>query len=230
VPSPFPGMDPYLERPSLWPQFHHHLVASLYHLLLPGLVDRYRARISTRKYTSELVLFTSIQREEHDEEYLEIRSRATGKLVVLMEVVSLANRTTTAGRTAYLETRKQAQREGAGTAEFDLITQGRPMLDFDRSGLPAHDGTITVTRGTTPDRFEIYAASVRKRLPKFRLPLAADDRDTVVDLQLAFLRAYEQGRFENAIDYSAPLHADVKVTDDDRAWIAEQVQSHKSQT
>jgi hypothetical protein len=223
-------MDPYIEQPAVWPEFQHHLLASLYHLLLPGLVDRYRARIASRKYTSELVLFTSIQREEHEEEYLEIRSRATGKLVVLMEVVSLANRTTAAGRTAYLGNRKQAQLEGASTAEFDLITQGKPMLDFDRSGLPTHDGTITVTRGATPDRFEIYAASVRKRLPKFRLPLAADDRDTVVDLQLAFLRAYEQGRFESQLDYTAPLPVDVKLTDDDRAWVAEQVQAHKPQS
>lgn len=229
MPSPFPGMDPYLEQPAVWPEFQHHLLASLYHLLLPGLVDRYRARIASRKYTSELVLFTSIQREEHEEEYLEIRSRATGKLVVLMEVVSLANRTTAAGRTAYLQNRKHAQLEGASTAEFDLITQGKPLLDFDRGGLPAHDGTITVTRGATPERFEIYAASVRKRLPKFRLPLAADDRDTVVDLQLAFLRAFEQGRLETRLDYTAPLPVDVKLTDDDRAWIAEQVQSHKPQ-
>src|SRR5215210_7037545 len=116
-------MDPYLEQPAVWPEFQHHLLASLYHLLLPGLVDRYRARIATRRYTSELVLFTSIQRETHDEEYLEIRSRATNKLVVLLDVVSLANRTTTAGRATYLNTRKMAQLEGAGTAEFDLLTQ-----------------------------------------------------------------------------------------------------------
>jgi hypothetical protein len=229
VPSPFPGLDPYLEHPAAWPEFRHQLLASLYHLLLPGLVDRYRARIATRKFTSELVLFTSIQREEHEEEYLEIRSRATGKAVVLIDVVSLANRMTAAGRSAYLATRKQAQQEGAGTAEFDLVTQGKPLLDFDRSGLPPHDGTITITRGATPDRFEIYAASVRKRLPKFRLPLAADDRDTVVDLQVAYLRAFEQGRFDTRLDYTATLHPDMKMTDADRAWIAEQIQSQKPQ-
>lgn len=227
--SPFPGLDPYLEHPAVWPEFRHHMLASLYHILLPGLVDRYRARIATRKYSSELVLFTSIQREEHEEEFLEIRSRASGKLVVLMEVVSLANRTTAAGRSAYLATRKQAQLEGASTAEFDLVTQGKPLLDFDRSGLPTHDGTITVTRGVSPDRYEIYAASIRKRLPKFRLPLAADDRDTVVDLQLAYLRAFDQGRLESRVDYGAALHPDVKLSDDDRSWAAEQIQIQQPQ-
>ena len=43
MPSPFPGMDPYLEHPKLWPAFQHHLLACLYQNLLPGLVDRYRA-------------------------------------------------------------------------------------------------------------------------------------------------------------------------------------------
>ena len=48
MPSPFPGMDPYLEDEVLWPAFHHQLVLCLYQILTPGLVDRYRARIANR--------------------------------------------------------------------------------------------------------------------------------------------------------------------------------------
>jgi hypothetical protein len=48
MPSPFPGMDPYLEDEALWPVFHHQLVTCLYQILLPGLVDRYRARVNQR--------------------------------------------------------------------------------------------------------------------------------------------------------------------------------------
>ena len=36
MPSPFPGMDPYLEGEKHWPAFQHHLVACLYQTLLPG--------------------------------------------------------------------------------------------------------------------------------------------------------------------------------------------------
>ncbi len=46
MPCPFPGMDPYLEDEKLWPAFQHQLVSCLYQILLPGLVDRYRARIN----------------------------------------------------------------------------------------------------------------------------------------------------------------------------------------
>lgn len=222
MPSPFPGMDPYLEHPSVWPAFHRHMVAAIYQMLLPGLVDRYRARVSPRTYTSEVVLFTSVTKESHAEEYIEIRSRTDSRLVTLVEVVSIGNRTTAAGRSCYLSTRAIAQAERAGVVEIDLLTQGRPPVDLDRTGLPPYDHTVCVTRGGTPDRHEIYACGVRKRLPKFKLPLAADDRDTVLDLQLAFARAYETGRFDKQVDYTRPLPADVKLRDDDRAWVAEQ--------
>ena len=106
MPSPFPGMDPYLETAALWPAFHHQFAADLYKLLLPGLVDRYRARVGQRHYVTEQALFTSVIREEHHEDYVEIRQRSDGRLVTLLDVVSPANRISTQGRQAYLDTRK----------------------------------------------------------------------------------------------------------------------------
>src|SRR5207244_2162647 len=78
--SPFPGMDPFLEEEPLWPTFHHQLVTCLYQILIPGLVDRYRARVGQRHYTTEQPLFTSVLREEHHEEYIEVRQRSDGRL------------------------------------------------------------------------------------------------------------------------------------------------------
>jgi len=218
-------MDPFVERADLWPTFRRHLVAGLYQMLLPGLVDRYRARVGLRRYTSSFILFTTVEKQDYEEEYIEIRSRTDGKLITLLDVTSPAVRTTTAGRAAYLDIRKATVAEKAGYVELDLVTQGKPTLDFDRSGLPMHDHTITVTRGHSSDRYEIYTAGVRKRLPKFKLPLAADDRDTVVDLQLAVSRAYEQGNFDRLIDYAAPLPPDVRLTTEDRDWVLAQVAS-----
>lgn len=221
MPSPFPGMDPFLEHPAVWPSFHRHMVAAVYQMLLPGLVDRYRARVVPRTYTSELVLFTSVTKEKHAEEFIEIRSRTDGRLVTLVEVVSVGNRTTTAGKAAYLATRTAAQADRAGVVEIDLLTQGRPPLELDRTALPPFDHTVCVTRGRTPDRHEIYASGLRKRLPKIKLPLSPDDRDTVLDLQMAVVRAYDTGRFETQLDYTKPLPGDVKLRDEDRIWAAE---------
>src|SRR5438445_8122164 len=205
MPSPFPGMDPYLEDASLWPMFHHQLVTSLYQILLPGLVDRYRARIAQRHYATEQPLFTSIMREEHHEEYIEIRQRSDARLVTLVDVVSPANKMTDGGRQAYLEKRREGKSTGASLVEIDLVIQGQPMLDYSREGLPDWDYAVTVTRATQPERFEIYTATLQKRLPRFRMPLAADDRDTVLDLQAAFTRCYDQGGFASRIDYPKDL-------------------------
>lgn len=225
MPSPFPGMDPYLEGHDVWPAFHHQLVTCLYQILLPGLVDRYRARVGYRRYTTEQALFTSIIREEHQEEYIEIRQRNEGRLITLLDVVSPANRTTAAGRQAYLDKRREGKQSGANLVEIDLIVQGQPMLDYSRENMPEWDFAVTVTRSAQPERYEVYTATIQKRLPRFRMPLAGDDRDTVVDLQVAFSRSYDQGGFAQKIDYQRDPAAPLE--DEDRQWLDDLLKHHK---
>ena len=45
MPSPFPGMDPYLEHPSLWPDVHTALINEIRYVLTPLLSPRYTARL-----------------------------------------------------------------------------------------------------------------------------------------------------------------------------------------
>jgi hypothetical protein len=189
-------MDPYLEDPALWPEFHHHLVAALCESLLPGLADHYQALIGQRHYAT-----ASPVCEDHRGDIVEIRQRNDGTLVTLLDVVSPANRTTAAGRQAYLEQRRQAKEGGASLVEIDLVLQGQPMLDYSREGLPDWDYAVTVSRSNSPERYEIYTATLQKRLPRFRLPLAVKDRDIVLDLQAAFTGAYDKGSYRERIDY-----------------------------
>lgn len=223
MPSPFPGMDPYLEVAPWWPEFHQQLVAAIYQVLVPGLVDRYRARVGARKYMTEFVLFTSVTREEQCEPAVEIRHRGDGRLITLVEVVSPTNKTNADGRVAYLVTRAEALRQGANVVEVDLVLDGKPTLDYSTDGLPDWDYAVTVTRAAQPARHEIYTATIRKALPRFRLPLAPDHRDTLVDLQAAFTRAYDQGRFGERIDYTNDPA--VPLADDDRSWLRELLKS-----
>ncbi len=217
MPSPFPGMDPFLEDEKLWPTFHHHFVASLFQILLPNLIDRYRARVGHRAYATEMALFTSVIRDEHQEEFIEIRQRSDNRLVTLVDVVSPTNKLTPPGRAAYLQRRADARAHGSSIVEIDLVLQGQPMLEYSREGLPEWDYAITVTRSTQPDRFEIYTSTLQKRLPRFKLPLANDDRDTVVDLQAAFARSYDQAGFAATIDYQQAPPA--VQNDEDRRWL-----------
>lgn len=52
MPSPFPGMDPYLEDPTLWPDVHLRLINLIGESLLPGLRPAYFAQFEERVYVT----------------------------------------------------------------------------------------------------------------------------------------------------------------------------------
>ena len=226
MPSPFPGMDPYLEDERLWFSFQHHLVRCLSEIVRQGLVDRYRARVCQRIYLVEQIMFTSILREEHCEEFIEIRQRSDDRLITVIDIVSPTNKVTAQGRSAYLDKRREARSQNANIVEIDLVLQGKPMLDYSRETLPDGDYVISVTRNIQPDRFEIYTSTLQKRLPRFRMPLASDERDMVFDLHSAFTRCYDQGGFAERIDYRTDPRTHLE--EDDRLWLRELLAQHRS--
>ena len=74
MPTPFPGMDPYLERRGIWQQVHTDLIVSIRRFLTPLLRPRYHVGIEERTYLAVLppdeqgtgipdVLITSPQRD-----------------------------------------------------------------------------------------------------------------------------------------------------------------------
>lgn len=50
MPSPFPGMDPYLEEPGRWPDVHQGLITYIRDALQPLVRPRYHARMGERVY------------------------------------------------------------------------------------------------------------------------------------------------------------------------------------
>ena len=50
MPGPLPGMDPYLENPSLWPDAHQSLITYMRDSLQPRIRPHYQARIGERVY------------------------------------------------------------------------------------------------------------------------------------------------------------------------------------
>ncbi len=50
MPSPFPGMDPYLEHPEIWPGVHLLLIAALAESLSPQLRPKYSVSVEVRMY------------------------------------------------------------------------------------------------------------------------------------------------------------------------------------
>ncbi len=54
MPSPFPGMDPYLEHPWIWPGLHNRLIVAIADEISAQLSHRYYVDIEQRVYVGEL--------------------------------------------------------------------------------------------------------------------------------------------------------------------------------
>jgi len=54
MPSPFPGMNPYLEKPTVWHDFHQAFIAVIRNALTPQVRPEYIARIEDHIYVHEL--------------------------------------------------------------------------------------------------------------------------------------------------------------------------------
>src|SRR5262249_14236581 len=174
--SPFPGMDPYLEAPGVWPLFHHQMIVGLAEVLQPSLGERYRLQFGTRVYTTEMPLFTSVVREEHHESFADVRQRSNNRLLTLGNLFTPPNANTSEGRTESLSRRDAARKQGANLVELDLVLQGRSCLDLSTEGLPEFDYAVSVCRATRPDRYELYTTTVQKKLPRIRVTQASDHR------------------------------------------------------
>ncbi len=48
--SPFPGMNPYLEHPELFPGVHNSLISEIAKILTPQLRPKYRVAVEVRMY------------------------------------------------------------------------------------------------------------------------------------------------------------------------------------
>ncbi|MDZ8184709.1 MAG: DUF4058 family protein [Nostoc sp. ChiSLP02] len=53
MPSPFPGMNPYLELPALWHEFHNRLIVAISDALTPYLQPKYYVAVETRTYLDD---------------------------------------------------------------------------------------------------------------------------------------------------------------------------------
>ena len=54
MPSPFPGMNPYLEQADVWPDFHHTFLTYVREALATQVTPRYFVRIEEQVYLHEL--------------------------------------------------------------------------------------------------------------------------------------------------------------------------------
>lgn len=123
MPSPFPGMDPYLESPDLWPDVHARLIAVIGGQLTPKLRPRYVARVELRTFmydplnpAGELYVIPDARIVERDVRPAEAPDDpgsggvATARLAVAEPIDVTALMTGSSARERFLEIRDAANR------------------------------------------------------------------------------------------------------------------------
>lgn len=154
----FPGMDPYLEHPDLWPGVHSRLVVYIADQLQPMLGSRYLAAVEERVYLEgadrEIIPDVWLKRQslssggtalaeapangcevliapdlEIHESYIAILDRATNqRIVTVIEVVSPSNKHPGPGRESYLSKQHEVRHSDAHLVEIDLLRDGPSVV------------------------------------------------------------------------------------------------------
>jgi len=201
-------MDPYLETPALWSDFHASFITYWSDALLTYLPDNYEARINERV---NLVKVSSDRRqlfepdvvieEETHERHIEILHRPDRTLVAVLELLSPANKEEP-GRTLYLGKRNALIPHPVHLVELDLLLKGQRLpLEQD---LPPGDYYALISRWDRRPDCQVYHWTMQQSLPPIPIPLLPPDPDVWIDLGAVFRTTYERGRYGRSIDYSAP--------------------------
>jgi hypothetical protein len=103
--------------------------------------------------------------------------------------------------------------------EVDLLRAGQSVLSVEARRIPRSHRTpyrVVVRRGSLPLQAEVSAVPLRERLPAIRIPLRETDADVPLDLQPLLDRRYDNGGYQNDLDYQA--EPDPALEADDAAW------------
>ena len=218
MPSPFPGMDPYLERH--WLDVHARLVTyaadALNGVLPPDLIARTEERLVV-----ESIDPSHLETEERATGYISILETCGEKPVTIVELLNAGDELPGPSREQYRRRRDELMRTKVNLVEIELTRHGpwRELLAPFVAPPQAHTAYRAIVRRFHPvKRVELYPISLRVRLPVIPVPLRATDRDVTLDLQRLIEQVYDNGRYDRT-DYtrgcSPPLDRE------DAAWAEE---------
>jgi hypothetical protein len=87
--------------------------------------------------------------------------------------------------------------------EIDLLRGGQRLPT--REPLAPADFYAFLCRTERLPQVEVYAWTLRDRLPVVPVPLSGDDPDVPLDLQAAFTTTYDRAGYDYALDYRRPV-------------------------
>jgi hypothetical protein len=157
--------------------------------------------------------------------FLEIRDAARGhRVVTVIEIASPSNKRPGPDRRAYEAKQQEILESDANLIEIDLLREGRRLLPYPELDEAIHalrcDYLVILNRaarraGTWMD-YTLYPVIIRELLPCIPVPLAGEDPDVPLDVQVALHEAYRTGPYLRAVDYTVPPQP--PLSGKDEAW------------
>jgi len=218
MPSPFPGMNPYLEQDDAWHDFHKRFIPAAATLLASLVRANYIVKIAERaqpKQRSGENRFRgcpAVAIEEVHESCVEIRDREDRKLVCIIELLSPSNKKRGEDPEQYLTKRRQLIASGVHLVELDLL-RGGPRMPLEEA--PQSDYLVMVSRAEERPRVGIWPVQLRETLPRVPVPLRSPHPDAWLDLQGLIHRIHDEAGYGDYI-YGGEPRPPLSV--DDAAW------------
>jgi hypothetical protein len=183
MPSPFPGMDPFLEHPEIFPDLHDRLNTHLSEVLQAGLPPPYYAVIGRRTWIE-------VSHDERREPFLEVyvRQGSDKRLVTSIEILSLTNKTPGEhGRELYLRKQREILGGKVHLVEIDLLRGGEHSTAVPcqrvRAEVGPFDYHVCMHHFDNLEDYFIYPIQLHERLPQIAIPLLPGDPAVTIDLQ-----------------------------------------------
>jgi hypothetical protein len=255
MPSPFPGMDPYLES-DLWTSFHAGLAGEIAKQLNPRLRPRYFALVHKRSVIDDPDdVELSVGGRYPDVAVLEARAAKSRKSRAAcaapyqmatiipsrvphfwVEIRDAKNRRLVTA----IEILSPVNKRGSGRRKYlrkrrKILRSTAHLVEIDllRKGrrvpmeepLSAADYYVIVCHAEKRPVCDVWPISLTEPLPPFAVPLLKGDADVVLDLQEAFVQTYDSFSLDLAVDYKQP--PDIPLPRELAAWLKERLRAPK---
>jgi len=140
------------------------------------------------------------------------------RITFVIEVLSPSNkRRNGTGRHEYLTKREEFLSSPTHLVELDLLRGGLRLPVV--GSLPPGDFYAIISRVKRRPRCEVYAWTLRDKLPSIPVPLKLGDADAVVPLQEVFGTVYQRSRYDLSVKYDAAL--DPPVNEAEQQWVTQ---------
>lgn len=250
MPSPFPGMDPYIEDVDLWRDFHAELASEIKHQVAPQIRPRYFVRLTPRAtydtielgkprsaYPDAAVMRTLREsvsayaavaepplenRIEIEVEVEDFSLEIRDQNSELVTSIEILSRVNKRhGHEAYKTYREK--RRGIMRQDIHLIE-----IDLLRVGervpvldpLPDAPYYVYLSRAHLRPRIGVWAIQLQDKLPTIPIPLHHPDPDAALDLQRAVETIYDLSMYQESINYREPPPPP-PLSEQDAQWLDE---------